>query len=339
MRIKDTETSESTIERSRMSFGEHLEELRKRLIRALLGLLLAFIICFNYGSEIISTLTTPYTIAMRDLGFDPRMVQLNPIESFMEYFKISLEFGLVLAAPWMLYQLWQFIAAGLYDHEKRVVRHFAPASILLFITGASFMVVFVLSGLMKFLIGIALWFPLPTESNPLYQWLETRYVTTAPADSQAVIPPMHVPVLSENPKTPAHGDVWINRTSRHLNAYFDGQTYYTPMQKAADQQFVQPFFSISEYLNFVVNLGLAFGLGFQIPIVVVFLVAINLVTAVDMAKARRYVVVGVVVFSAILTPTPDIGTMLLLAVPMIVLFEIGLLVARSVEKKEEQSES
>ncbi|MBI5764657.1 MAG: twin-arginine translocase subunit TatC [Planctomycetes bacterium] len=339
MRIKDTDTTEAAIERSRMSFGEHLEELRKRMIRALLGLLLAFIICFNYGSEIISTLTTPYTIAMRDLGFDPRMVQLNPIESFMEYFKISLEFGLVLAAPWMLYQLWQFIAAGLYEHEKRVVRHFAPASIFLFVTGASFMVVFVLSGLMKFLIGIALWFPLPTESNPLYQWLESRYVTTAPADSLTAIPPMHVPVLTENPKTPAHGDVWINRTSRHLNAYYDGQTYYTSLQKAADQQFVQPFFSISEYLNFVVNLGLAFGLGFQIPIVVVFLAAINLVTVADMAKARRYVIVGVVVLSAVLTPTPDIGTMLLLAVPMLVLFEVGLLVARSVEKKEDPAKA
>lgn len=320
-----------------MSFGDHLEELRRRIIRGLVGLVLAFIICFNFGDRIIETLTTPYTIAMLDLGFDPRMVQLNPIESFMEYFKISLEFGLVLAAPWILYQIWKFIAAGLYDHEQRVVRYFAPASILLFVTGASFMIMFVLSGLMKFLIGIALWFPLPTASNPLYQWLQSKNVISAPADSQPGLPPLQVPVLRDDPLTPKNGDVWINRTSRRLNAQYDGQTYYTSMQKAVAKQFVQPFFSISEYLSFVVNLGLAFGLGFQIPIVVVFLSAINLISAADMAKARRFVIVGVAILSAILTPTPDVGTMLLLAVPMLLLFEIGLLVARVVEGKSNEA--
>jgi sec-independent protein translocase protein TatC len=319
----------------RMSFGDHLEELRRRILFALLGLVIAFVVCFKFGDTISEWLTAPYTVAMEELGFDPRMIQLNPIESFMEYFKIALEMALVLSAPWILYQLWLFVAAGLYPSERRIVRRFAPASIVLFLTGASFMLVVVLSGLMKFLIQIAMWFPLPSAGNPLYQWLSPP----PPATSQQAEPsaPVIAPVLSEDPPRPIEGQVWINRTTRHLSAHFDGQTYTTSLQRGDARRFVQPFFSISQYLDFVVNLALAFGLGFQIPILVVFLAALKIVSVADMSRARRYVILGVVVLSAILTPSPDVGTMLLLAVPMLVLFEAGLLVGRMVEKPENQT--
>jgi sec-independent protein translocase protein TatC len=315
---------------TRMSFGDHLEELRRRLIYSIAGLVVATIICFNFGDRIIEILTTPYCVAMERLGFDPRMVQLNPIESFMEYFKISLKFGLVMAAPWVLYQLWKFVAVGLYPSERRVVRYFAPASIVLFVVGASFMVFIVLAGVLQFLIGISTWFPLPSHENIIYRLYGPR--ETIETTSQPGSAPLDVPVLSADPRSPEEGQIWFNAHSQRLSIRHGNETYYYRMQKTSDRQFVQPFFSVSEYLGFVVNLALAFGCGFQIPIVVVFLIAVGIVRAAAFSQARKYIILAVAVLSAVLTPTPDVGTMLLLMVPMILLFEIGLLIGRMVER-------
>ncbi len=82
-----------------MSFGDHLEELRRRVILALFGLVLTTVLCFYFGDTINAYLSAPYKVTMERLNFDPRMVQLSPAESFLEYFKISVKFGLVLGAP------------------------------------------------------------------------------------------------------------------------------------------------------------------------------------------------------------------------------------------------
>ena len=321
------------MEKSRMSFGDHLEELRRRVIYALLGLVVSTVFCFHFGSRIIEILTTPYCVAMEDLGFDPRMVQLDPIESFIEYFKIAMKFGLVLAAPWILYHLWRFVAIGLYPAERQIVRYFAPTSIALFLVGATFLVTVVLSGLMKFLIGISMWFPLPSHDN----WLYRLYAKPPPAQTAASqpSPPMNVPVLIVDPAAPSEGQAWYNSATRRLNVHHGGETDCVQLQKARSEQFVQPFFRVAEYLGFVVNLALAFGLGFQIPIVVVFLIATRIVPSGSLARARKYVILGITVLAAVLTPTPDVGTMMLLAVPMLVLFEAGLLIGRILERRHE----
>lgn len=322
---------------TRMTFGDHLEELRRRVIYALLGFAVAVVICWSAGGFIIETLNAPYTVAMEQLGYDPRMVQLNPIESFVEYVKITMEFALVLSAPWMLFQIWLFVAAGLYPSEQRIVRLFAPTSIGLFVLGASFMIAIVLSGLLKFLISVSMWLPLPDDENFLYRWLNK----STPAQVQTTQPvtlPLAAPVFDGDLAQVTDGDVWINRSKRRISVRYDGETYYAPLQPAGQQKYVQPFFSIAEYLGFVVNLSLAFGLGFQIPIVVVFLIVLGIVPASAIASARRYVLLGVVIFAAILTPTPDAATMLLLSVPMYLLFEIGLVVGRMLEKQRREVE-
>lgn len=321
----------------RMSFGDHLEELRARLIKAILGLAAAVILCFCIGDRIIEILTTPYCLVMEQLGYDPRMVQLNPIESFVQYFEISLKFGLVLASPWILYQLWKFVESGLYPPERRVVRYFGPASLALFVVGASFMVFVVLSGLLRFLILVSTWFPLPSHDNFLYRLYAPKEAASAAA-SQPAWPPLEVPVLGRDPPTPSEGQVWYNSGAQRLNVRHGGDTYYLHLQKAADRQFVQPFFSVSEYLGFVVNLALAFGFGFQIPIVVIFLISVRIVTASMFSSIRKYVILVVAILAAVLTPTPDVGTMMLLAVPMMLLFEIGLLIGRIMERRQAQAE-
>ncbi|MBX3396868.1 MAG: twin-arginine translocase subunit TatC [Phycisphaerae bacterium] len=320
-----------SVDAARMSFGEHLEELRTRIIRALWGLVAASVICYYFGDVIIGTLTAPYYVAMRDLGFDPRMVQLNPIESFLEYFKISFEFGILLAAPWVLYQLWQFVAAGLYPHEKRLIRVFGPVSMGLFVVGAAFMVVVVLTGLMQFLIGFSRSFPLPSDTNPLVRLLERN--TSIPKvviDESA--PHSQVPIVTSAPADPAPGQIWFNEQTRKLYVRGAEETYEQPMVKSSASQFVQPFFSVSEYLGFVVDLALAFGLGFQIPIVVVFLIVMNIAGVDQLAAARKYIIFAISIIAAVVTPSPDIGTMMLLMVPMVLLFECGLLVGRFMKR-------
>ncbi len=326
--------SDEAVEATRMSFGEHLEELRRRIIYALWGLAAATAICFHFGDVIIGILTAPYAVAMERLGFNPQMVQLDPTEAFMQYFKISLKFGIVLGAPWILYQIWKFVAAGLYPSEQKLVKMFAPVSIGLFVTGAAFMVVIVLSGLMNFLIGMSTWFPLPDADNPLASYLRDRVeVTSQPAP---VGPPSQVQILTADPAEPEDGRIWFNTATGRLNVMAGGEIYASRLDKLSRKQFVQPFFNISEYLNFVVNLGLAFGLGFQIPIVVVALASLGIVSAEQMRAARKYVMLAVAILAAVLTPSPDVGTMMLLAVPMQFLFEIGLIVARLMERRRQR---
>lgn len=315
-----------------MSFAGHLEELRRRLILALVGLVIATIVCFRFGDRIIEVLTTPYCVVMEQLGFDARMIQLNPIESFIEYFKIALKFGLVLAAPWVLYQVWRFVESGLFPAERRVVKYIAPSSMILFVVGASFMVLVVLSGLLKFLIAISTWFPLPSHDGLLYRMYAPSQNAETVA-SQPASPDLNIPVLTSDPSPPSEGQVWFNPQTQRLNLRHQDQTYFQRLQKAGDRQFVQPFFSISEYLGFVVNMALAFGFGFQIPIVVIFLASTHILSPARIASARKYVILVVALFAAVLTPTPDVGTMMLLAVPMYLLFEVGLAVSRLLQKR------
>lgn len=337
-------STDDVIETTHMSFGDHLEELRRRVIRALVGVVIATVLCFKYGGHIIETLAAPYVAVMDGLGLDARLVQLNPSEAFVEYFKISLKFGLLFSAPWVLFQIWRFVATGLHASERRVVRYFAPASILLFVTGAAFMLTVVLIGLMEFLIGVTMnWFPLP---NPETNWLARMLapdVGSAVVSSQPAQTPLSIPVLtgepSELPAVPGHGYIWIDPAASQLKFDVDGTRYALRIEEVGKRQFVQPLFDVKEYLSFVINLALAFGLGFQIPIVVIFLVAMRIFEARALAGARKFVILGVVILAAFLTPTPDVGTMMLLALPMIALFEIGLLIARIMERRRKPFDS
>jgi sec-independent protein translocase protein TatC len=119
-----------------MSLGDHLEELRSRLILALLGLAIGTIICLFFGSWIIEFIEKPYNNLMPEHP----LVVLAPADAFVGYMKISLIAGLLLSSPWVFYQLWLFISAGLYPHERRYIHVAVPFSAILFVTGALFFV-------------------------------------------------------------------------------------------------------------------------------------------------------------------------------------------------------
>ena len=122
---------------STMSLGDHLEELRLRLVLALAGLVVGAIICLCFGSKIITFIEKPYIGVM---GPEARLQTLAPADGFISYMKISLVAGLILSSPWVFHQVWKFVVAGLYPNEKRYVHLATPFSAALFITGALFFI-------------------------------------------------------------------------------------------------------------------------------------------------------------------------------------------------------
>jgi sec-independent protein translocase protein TatC len=140
-----------------MSLGEHLEELRRRLLYALAGLAIAAVLSLLLGERLIEWLRQPYAAAMTAAGRDPSLHITRITSAFTTYLKVSLIFGLVLASPWVFYQLWMFVAAGLYPREKRYVLFAAPACAALFAAGALFYLFVVAEGVLKFFLFFSDW--------------------------------------------------------------------------------------------------------------------------------------------------------------------------------------
>jgi sec-independent protein translocase protein TatC len=144
-----------------MSLGDHLEELRARLILAILGLAAAMILCLFFGKWIIWFIEVPYYQVM---GNEKLLQVIEPVDGFIGYMKICLIAGVVLSSPWIFYQLWLFVAAGLYPQERRYVYLAVPFSTGLFITGALFFILVIARLTLKFLV-IFNRSVLETESN------------------------------------------------------------------------------------------------------------------------------------------------------------------------------
>jgi len=134
---------------STMSLGDHLEELRWRIIYALAGVVVALIVCLIFCRHIISFIEKPYIQAM---GQEALLQTLAPAEGIISYMNIALIAALIVSSPWVFYQLWMFVAAGLYPKEKKYVYVAVPFSVSLFITGALFFIFFIGPVTLKFLV-------------------------------------------------------------------------------------------------------------------------------------------------------------------------------------------
>lgn len=134
---------------STMSLGEHIEELRMRLLYALAGLAVCSVAGFYFGFKVIHFMEDPYLAVM---GQEARMQALGPADGFLSYVKISLITGLVISSPWVFYHIWMFVAAGLYQHEKRYVYYAVPFSAVLFIAGSLFFIIVVAPLTLAFLV-------------------------------------------------------------------------------------------------------------------------------------------------------------------------------------------
>ncbi|MBC8472859.1 MAG: twin-arginine translocase subunit TatC [Planctomycetes bacterium] len=144
---------------STMSLGDHLEELRARLILALMGLALGAIICLIFGPRILAFIQKPYY----DCQPDNKLIVIGVADSFVAYMKISLISGLILTSPWVFYHLWMFVAAGLYPNERRYVQIAVPFSVILFVTGALFFLFLVAPLSLKFFLKFGEWIDVETS--------------------------------------------------------------------------------------------------------------------------------------------------------------------------------
>lgn len=226
------------------TFISHLVELRNRIMKASAAIIVVFLCLMPWAADIYDLLAHPMMVA---LPAGSKMIATGVITPFLIPVKVTLLVAFIIALPWVLYQVWAFVAPGLYAHEKRLVAPLVISSSLLFIGGVAFCYFLVFGVVFKFINNFA-----------------PHSISVAP--------------------------------------------------------------DIDSYFGFVMMMFLAFGITFEVPVIVVLLVRMGLVSVEKLKHIRPYVIVGAFVVAAIVTP-PDIMSQMLLAVPLCLLYEVGLLLA------------
>jgi sec-independent protein translocase protein TatC len=232
----------------RMSFLEHLEELRSRIIKALYGLGLVFLVCVIFSTQLFRIVLAPGLEALRATG-DPlaQFIAINPMEQFsIMWVWTPLVAALFLGSPWILWQVWSFISPGLYQKEKRWAVPFVLSTAGLFLAGGAF-----------------------------GYFLAFRY----------------------------------------------GTTFLFGLGQSVG---VHPMISIDSYFSIFVDVMLGIGAVFELPVLIFFLTLIHVASPSFLLNHSRYAILGIVILAAIITPTPDVFNLMLFAVPMCLLFFLGI---------------
>lgn len=313
---------------TRMTIGEHLDELRRRLIRSLLAFVAACVLCIWPAKHLLGLIARPVVLVLRRHGQPDSFLQTSPIEAILIYVKVVIFAALVISGPYIIYQIWQFVAAGLYRHERKWVYRLVPLSVGLFFAGVAFMYIFALLMALNFLVGFAGWLPAPHArptaiERALLRLDQTEVPTTQPGLRNAPA----VPIFEEDPEDAPPGAMWFNVVDQEFKLRGRKQTYSVQLIQDDKRSLVTTHFKIGEYLTFVLILTLAFGLAFQMPLVVVFLVRTGIVPVETFRRYRKVVILIIVIIAGMLAP-PDLFSHLLLSGPMILLFELGLIFAR-----------
>jgi sec-independent protein translocase protein TatC len=237
-------------EDEKLPFTSHLEELRRRLIICFVSIGACFVVCYVFSKKLFEVLMLPLLSAMPE---GEKLIYTGLPEAFFTYLKVALLAGVLLSVPILMYQLWMFIAPGLYDKEKRWVAPIVVLSSFFFMGGALFGYFVVFPFGFKFFMGFA-------------------------------------------------------------------------------SDFVKPLPSMKEYLGFSAKLLFAFGVVFEMPLFITFLAKLGIVDVKLLKTKRRYAILLFFVFAAILTP-PDVITQIMMAGPLIVLYEVSILGAKMFGKK------
>jgi sec-independent protein translocase protein TatC len=323
----------------RMTIGEHLDELRGCLVRSMLAFVVACLVCIWPAKYLLAMIARPMVLALQAHDQQDSFLQTSPVEGILVYIKVVVIFGLFFSAPYIILQLWRFVAAGLYKNEKKWVRKLVPTSVGLFLVGVVFMYVFVLLLSLNFLIGFSDWLGMPEFEALPWERRILRSAGEERATTQPSLPEMpRIPVLASDPrwepkknapsgsKDPPVGLVWFNTSQRRLKVLGPDQVYSVQFKRDAKRAMMTTHFKIGEYLTFVLVLTIAFGLAFQMPLVVVFLVRSGLVSIATLRGYRKVVYLIIVVIAGMIAP-PDLLSHVTLSGPMICLFELGLLIA------------
>ncbi len=300
-----------------MSFGDHLEELRRRLIFALLGPIPIFIVALFFGGPLLEFILAPAENALRDSGLPSKMLATSPAEPFIAYLKVAFVVALLFSAPWILYQAWLFIAPGLYKNEKRFAHILFPLSALLTAGALSFLYVVLLPVMLRFLIifGVT---------------LATQPAQEAPLPGPVDLPSL--PVLAADPAEPETGQMWINESTYELRIALAPQqtgaaAFVMAIPMTAAGATITQHYRVSEYVSLCFNLGVVFTIAFQLPVVMLLGGWIGILDPRELKPYRRHVLFGCAVAGAVATPADPLS-MILLMIPLYLLFEFGLILMR-----------
>ncbi len=257
--------SSEDIDSTQAPLVEHLIELRQRLIRAIFGFAIFFVVGFYFADEIFNFLLLPYEWAIGD-STQLKLIFISPQEFFFTQLKIGMFVGLFMGFPLIATQIYKFVAPGLYKNEKEAFRPYLIATPILFAAGGALVFFFILPVAMKFFAS--------------FEW-------TGESDLRASITLLP---------------------------------------------------SVAQYLSLVMTLILAFGICFQLPVILTLLGRVGLISSVQLRSGRKYAVVGVVAIAAVFTP-PDPFSQLGLAIPMCLLYEAAIYAVQAVEKKRAADEA
>ncbi|MGH6662449.1 MAG: twin-arginine translocase subunit TatC [Rhodospirillales bacterium] len=227
----------------KMSFLDHLEELRHRLFYSLISVVVGFLVCWTFADNIYAGLSAPLTNLLRELGMDDQLVYTNPVAPFTLYVHMAFLGGIFVASPYIMTQVWGFISPGLYPREKRYAVPFVLLCSGLFITGGVF--------------AYAIAFP-----------AALRFLVT-------------------------------------FGAQF------------------RPMITVNEYFSLAMTIILGLAIVFELPILILFLTLLRVMTPGFLMRNFRYAVLLIFILAAAITPTPDVPTMMLFAMPMIGLYLFG----------------
>jgi sec-independent protein translocase protein TatC len=299
----------------RMTVGEHLEDLRRRMIFALLGLGIVLLVCLFYGDDILKMFIKPLYDALeaRHLNAQIHYDQLG--EGFSVWVQVNVIVAAAIASPWIVYQLWLFVAAGLYPAERKYVTKYAPLSIVLLISGILFVYLLVLPWTIGFFIDFADSVPIP----------EPQVTTTQPYT------PVIFPQLDGDPPSPKDGEVWFNKKTSRLKMYRQGAV--TNSIRFTAEKLLAPDITLSEYIDLVIGMLITFALSFQLPLVVLALARIGILDVEQLKGFRKVVYLVMAVLAAAITPGDVITATMALMVPLCLLYELGIWLASRSPKK------
>ncbi len=293
-----------------MSFGEHLDELRKRLMWALLIPVPVFVVFLVFGEGLLRVVTAPLYDSLHRAGEPAQLIVTSPLEAFAAYVKVSAVATLVVAMPWVLYQVWLFVSPGLYQKERRFIYFLIPLSGLLTALGLVILYYVILPLSLFFLIEFG-------------AGLLKTPTPTVPAPPGQVLP--SVPMFKGDPDGRKPGDMWVNEVAGQLRVEgADGKVFALPLQSGAG---IAQQYRVSEYVNLVFMMGLAFAVASQVPIVLMLISWTGLIDHKLLTQYRRHAIFGSVFLGALL-PTQDPGSLILLGAMIYSLYELGIVLMK-----------
>jgi len=293
-----------------MSIGDHIEDLRKRIIWSIIPPLPLAVLFFLLADPIVRWFLVPLYNVLDKHGLPTHVQVLSPPEFLMVEMKIAIGAAILVAGPWILYQLWKFISPGLHEHERRFVYFLIPGSVILCVTGLSLMYYIMLPLILEFMVTLAGGVTVQTELIAIGE----------------SISPLTIPILEELPEIAAVGDTWVKMPEGVLEIAVPAsesgslETLQLPMNRGS---LISQQFQLSSYLGFVLLLMFAIGIAFQLPMVMLLLGWLNIVTPDWLRKNRKYALLILGIVSAMITPQ-DAVSMLMMLVPLYLLYELGI---------------